>query len=62
MYIYSPWGHQEPDTTERFSLTEATHPKACAPQQEKPPQKEAHAQQLESSPFLPQLDKACVKH
>ena len=34
------------------TTTEARAPKACAPQQEKPPQREAHALQLE---------KACVE-
>ena len=34
-------------------------PRACAPQQEKPSQGEAHALQLESSPHSPQLEKAC---
>ena len=39
------WGHWSP----------------CAPQQEKPPQREAHALQLESSPCLWQLEKALVQ-
>ena len=32
--------------------------RACAPQQEKPPQRQALASQLESSPRSPQLEKA----
>ena len=32
------------------ATTEALTPRACAPQQEKPPQREAHLSQLESSP------------
>ena len=38
--------------------TEAHVPRACAPQQEKPPQWEACAPQPESSPCPPQLQKA----
>ena len=37
-----------------------TCPRACALQQEKPLQREAHALQLESSPWPPQLKKALV--
>ena len=33
-------------------------PRACAPQQEKPPQWEARAPQLESSPYLPQPEQS----
>ena len=33
-------------------------PRTCAQQQEKPPQWEAHAPQLESSPYLLQLEKS----
>ena len=36
------------------------YPRACAPQ-EKLPQREAHTPQLESSPYLPQLEKACAQ-
>ena len=36
--------------------------RACALQQEKPPQGEAQALQLESSPCSPQLEKACMQH
>ena len=35
--------------------------RACAPQQEKPPQWEAHAPQLESRPRLPQLENALMQ-
>ena len=35
--------------------------RACAPQQEKLLQWEAHALQLDNSPYLPQLQKACVQ-
>ena len=38
-----------------------THPGACIAQQEKPPQWEALAPQLESSPRSPQLEKASVQ-
>ena len=34
-------------------------PRACAPQQEKPQQRETHAPQLESNAYSPQLEKAC---
>ena len=37
------------------------HPRAHALQQEKPPQWEAWTPQLESSPHLPQLEKACAQ-
>ena len=40
------------------TTTEAHTPRACALQQEKQPQWEAQAPQLESSPHSPQLDKA----
>ena len=49
-------------TTEpRVETTEACAPTACALQQEKPPQWEAHALQLESSPCSLQLNKACMQ-
>ena len=35
-------------------------PRNHAPQQEEPPQWEAHAPQIDGSPCLPQLEKACV--
>ena len=40
------------------ATTEAQAPRAGAPQQEKPPQWEAHSPQPESSPHLPQLEKS----
>ena len=40
------------------AATESSRSRACAPQQEKPPQWEAHALQLESNPYLLQLEKA----
>ena len=43
------------------TTTEAHEPRVHAPQQEKPPQREACALQLESSHCLPQLEKAHVK-
>ena len=43
------------------TTTEAHAPRVHAPQQEKPPQREACALQLESSHCLPQLEKAHVK-
>ena len=42
----SPWA----------TATETSHSRACAPQQEKPPQREACAPQLESSPCSMQPD------
>ena len=44
-----PWG------------TKPKHPRACAPQQEKPPQQEVLELQLENSPHLPQIEKAYVQ-
>ena len=49
-------GHLRPCAT----TAEAGTPTAHAPQQEKPPQWEVHASQLESSPRAPQLEKACT--
>ena len=43
----SPWGHKESDTTEQLNWTEPTW--------------EAHTTQRESSPHLPQLEKAQAK-
>ena len=40
------------------TTTEALAPRAHDPQQQKPPQGEAHAPQLKSSPCSPQLEKA----
>ena len=40
-----------------LQLLKPTCPRACVPQQEKPPQWEAHALQLENSPRFPQLKK-----
>ena len=40
--------------------TQASAPRARAPQQEKPRRWEARAPQLESSFHLPQLEEACV--
>ena len=42
-------------------LLKPTHPRAHALQQEKPPQWEAHIQQLETNPCLPQIEKAHVQ-
>ena len=42
------------------AATEAHVPRACAPQ-EKPPQVEVWASQLEGSPSSPQLEKACMQ-
>ena len=39
-------------------LLKPAHPRACALQQEKPLQWEAHTPQLESNPCLPQLEKS----
>ena len=43
------------------ATTEARVPRACAPQQEKPPQWEARAPQQKGSPRSPQLEKARVQ-
>ena len=45
----------------RTATTEPEHPKVCVLQQEKPPQGEAHAPQLESSPLSLQLEKAYLQ-
>ena len=37
------------------------HPRACAPQQEKPPQVRSPRTTLKSSPHSPQLEKACAQ-
>ena len=42
-------------------LLKPAHPRACALQQEKPPQWEACAPKLETSPGLSQLEKGCVQ-
>ena len=42
------------------TATEAQIPRAHGPQQEEPPQGEARTLQLKSSPYSPQLEKACV--
>ena len=42
------------------ATTESHAPRACALKQEKPLKWEAHALQLESSPHLQQLEKACA--
>ena len=42
-------------------LLKPAHPTACALQQEKPPQWEARAPKLETSPGLSQLEKGCVQ-
>ena len=53
---------EDPHATEQLSLcattTEPRHPTVRASPQEKPPQWEAHAVQLETSPHLPRLEKA----
>ena len=43
---------------QEVQILEPKHSRACALQQEMPPQRETHAPQLESSPSLPQLEKA----
>ena len=40
-----------------YWVLRSAYPRAPAPQQEKPPQWEAHTLQLESSPHSPQLEK-----
>ena len=42
------------------ATTEALLYKARAPQQEKPPQQEAHTPHLKNNPHSPQLEKACM--
>ena len=58
-------GANIPRATEQLSpwttTTEAWVPRACALQQEKPPQWEALTPQLERSPHLLQRDKACTQ-
>ena len=44
-----------------WQILKPTHPRACAPQQEKPPQWDVRTPQLESSPSLLQLEKAQVQ-
>ena len=46
----------EPQLLSSYTASTEAHI-ACAPQQEKPPQGEAHAPQLEKSPHSPQLEK-----
>ena len=43
------------------ATTETDTARACAPQQEKLPQWEAPALQLESSPYSPELERACMQ-
>ena len=44
-----------------WQLLKPACPRVYAPQQEKPPQREAHTQQSESGPRLPQLEeKTCT--
>ena len=45
----------------RATAIEAHVPRACAPQQEKPPQWEAPHTASKSRPRSPQLEKACVQ-
>jgi len=45
----------------RAASTEARVPRACAPQQERPQQREAHTLQLESNPCSPTLERALEK-
>ena len=58
---FNPWSRKIPHAAEQISpcatATEPTHPRAHASKQEKPPQWEAQAPQLASSPYLPQLEK-----
>ena len=42
----------------RTQLLKPVHPRACASQQENPPQEQAFAPQLPSSPHSPQLEKS----
>ena len=60
-----PWSWNIPCAMEQLSpytvTSEACVPRACAPQQEKPLQWEAHAPRLESSPCWPQVEKAQAK-
>ena len=58
---FDPWSGKIPHAAGHLSLctttTESMHPRAHALQQEKPPQWEAQALRLESSPHSPQLQK-----
>ena len=61
---YMPWGHRahEPQLLSLSAATpEARVPRACALQQHRPLQQEAHTPQLESDVHLPQLKKACAQ-
>ena len=51
------WAHEPQLLSPRATTTEADAPRACAPQQEKPPQWEAHTAK-KSNPCSPQLEKA----
>ena len=55
------WAHIQQLLSPRATAAEVCMPRAYALQQEKPPQWEAHALQLESCPHSLQLEKACAK-
>ena len=56
---FNPWSGKIPQALEQLNTAlEPACPRVHAAQQEKPPQWEAHAPQLESSPHLLQLEKA----
>ena len=59
--FHIPWGSEacEPQLLSLHVATSEAHaPRACTLQLEKPLRREARAWQLESSPSLPQLEKA----
>ena len=73
---FDPWSGKIPHASEPLSpcsttteavlraqelqLLQSSGPRAHAPKQEKPPQRESPAPELESSPHSPQPEKACA--
>ena len=57
-YRFDPWSRRILHPEGQVSPPD---PRACALQQGKPPEREAHTQQLESSPGSPQLEKVRVQ-
>ena len=57
---FDPWSRKIPHAVEQLHVPQLLSlcPRACAPRQEQPPQWEAHARQLESSPHSSQLEKS----
>jgi len=59
--LWRNWAHEPQLLSPCASTTDPQVPRACAPQQEKPPQWETQAPQLESSPCSLQLEKVQVQ-